>query len=635
MKKNYSRSFSSLILAKQKAQAFKSMLLSIYDEVMITDPNGIIIERAGEVKGLWEAYQDKIIGKNLFELETTTFFGEPSIQTLLNQHKTSIIQTSWHGKKILVTSYQLNSSNTGNLIMWGIKNITENNSLDMEDSEGKDTGPIKSKNLSTPLVVHSQKMLDVLHMAEMVSDVPSTVLLLGESGVGKEMIAKAIHEMGHRRAQPFIAINCGAIPENLLESELFGYEGGAFSGARKTGASGKFELANHGILFLDEVAELPLNLQVKLLRALQEREITPLGGSKPIKLNIQVIAATNKSLEKMVESGEFREDLYYRLNVVPIEIPPLRERVEDIPYLIYHFVQKYNQLYNRNVQILPDAIEILSIYNWTGNVRHLENVIERIVVTSRHPAVDAIAVQKSLPRKTETIKEPPVFKHIMPLQEAIDLVEEQLINMAMEQYKSVKLAAKVLEVSQPTMSRKYKKIREKIQQANLSPSNKRRILEEQLDKQLRSIAIVTAAIIHPEEVIQLEKNISPSNPAYQKLQKKFTMIREQEGSIEWMYIFKFIDSKSMLHLVADEDFVIKPGELYKGPPEMMDVACAAMKGKVGVTPLYQDIYGEWKTSFAPIFDQTGNVIALIGYEYSKSYVNSEIKRLGKTLNIII
>lgn len=624
---------NSTMPSQLTVDAFKSVILSIYDEMILTDKNGIIMQVEGEIDGLWGNYHGELVGKNLFELEEITFFGE-RLRNLLNQQKLSILQTSWNGKKLLVTSYP-SSSNTDEFIAWGFKNISEVSSHYLEETDTKEgIHPVPTNPLSSTLIIHSQKMLDVLNTVEMVSNFPSTVLLLGESGVGKEMIAKAIHEMGNRRSQPFIAVNCGAIPENLLESELFGYEGGSFSGAKKGGAPGKFELANNGVLFLDEVGEMPLNLQVKLLRVLQEREVTPLGGSKLIKINIQVIAATNKSLEKMVKDGRFREDLYYRLNVVPIEIPSLRERVEEIPYFIYHFVQKYNELYNRSIQILPDAIDILSIYDWPGNVRQLENIIERIVVTSRNPVVDASSVQKFIPWQKDTVKEPPMIKHIMPLQEVLDIVEEQLINMAMEQYKSVKLAAKVLDVSQPTMSRKYKKIRQKREQENLSPSNKRNVIEKELDKQLRSLAIVTAAIIQPEEVSHLlDTNFSPSNPTYQKLQKKLTMIREQDGAIEWAYIFKFLDNNKFLTLVADEDFVVKPGDLYEGPPEIIGIAAEAMKGKVTVTPLYQDIYGEWKTSFAPIFDQSGNVIALMGYDHSKSYILSEIQRLGKLLNI--
>ncbi|MFL6556828.1 MAG: hypothetical protein ACJ8MO_11995, partial [Bacillus sp. (in: firmicutes)] len=318
----------------------------------------------------------------------------------------------------------------------------------------------------------------------------------------------------------------------------------------------------------------------------------------------------------------------YRLNVVPIEIPSLSDRTEEIPYLIYHFVGKYNTLYHRNINILPDAIDLLCIYDWPGNVRQLENTIERIVVTSKEWNVNSGLIYKYIPKKAAE-KEPPMIHHIMPLQEAVDMIEEQLIKMAIDKYKSVKLAAKVLDVSQPTMSRKYKKIREKIQYKTLSPSSKRRILEEHLNKQLRSMAIVTSSVILPEEIYELvNQNVSPSNPTYKNVQKKLTKIREQEGIIEWVYIFKVSDNNKMLTIAASEDFVIPPGHLYEGPPEMMEVAFEAMDGKAGVTPLYEDIYGEWKTSFAPLTDHNGNVLAIIGFDHSKSYIETELKKIG-------
>jgi hypothetical protein len=220
----------------------------------------------------------------------------------------------------------------------------------------------------------------------------------------------------------------------------------------------------------------------------------------------------------------------------------------------------------------------------------------------------------------------------MPLQEAVEMIEEQLIKMAMDKYKSVKLAAKVLDISQPTMSRKYKKIREKIQEETLSPSNKRKILEQHLNKQLRSMAIVTSAAIHPEDISELvNHNASSSNPIFQKVQKKLTQIREQEGIIEWVYIFKAVDHNKLLTIVADEDFVIPPGVLYDGPPEMMEVAFEAMNGIAGVTPLYEDIYGEWKTSFSPIIDHDGKVLAIIGFDHSKSYIENELKKIENML----
>jgi DNA-binding NtrC family response regulator len=564
-----------------------------------------------------------MIGRTFTELEEISFFGDPILQ-LLNKEAHSLQLKAWNGSTILITVFQSKGTRE-ELMVWGLKSISDR----LRDSIEITYEPeIKH----TPsMVVHSQKMKDVLHTIEMVSKVSTTVLLLGESGVGKEMFAKTIHQLGNRRSNPFIAVNCGAIPENLLESELFGYVGGAFSGANKNGAPGKFELANEGIIFLDEIAELPLNLQVKLLRILQEKEVTPLGSSKPIHIDVQIIAATNQSLEKMVREGRFREDLYYRLNVVPIEIPSLRERTEEIPYLIYHFVGKYNTSYHRNINILPDAIDLLSIYDWPGNVRQLENTIERIVVTSKELNVDSSLVYKYIPKQA-AVKEPPMIHHIMPLQEAVDLIEEQLIQMAIDKYKSVKLAAKVLDISQPTMSRKYKKIREKIQHKTLSPLNKRKILEEHLNKQLRSMAIVTSTVILPEEIFELvNHSMSPSNLTYKNVQKKLTKIREQEGIIEWVYIFKVLDNNKMLTIVASEDFVIPPGQTYDGPPEMMEVAFEAMNGKAGVTSLYEDIYGEWKTSFAPLTDQNGNVLAIIGFDHSRSYIETELKKIGNML----
>ncbi len=603
----------------QLLQAYQSSFLSIYDEMIVTNGKGTILFRGGKLKNFWSTNSTSMIGRVFTELEEISFFGDPILQ-LLNRQVHTLQLKAWNGSAILITVFRSNGISE-DLMVWGLKSISDHLMDSIEITDDPDT------NHTPSMVVHSQKMKDVLNTIEMVSKVSTTVLLLGESGVGKEMIAKTIHQLGNRRSKPFIAMNCGAIPENLLESELFGYVGGAFSGANKNGAPGKFELANEGIIFLDEIAELPLNLQVKLLRILQEKEVTPLGSSKPIHIDVQIIAATNQSLEKMVREGRFREDLYYRLNVVPIEIPSLRERTEEIPYLIYHFVGKYNALYQRNINILPDAIDLLCIYDWPGNVRQLENTIERIVVTSKELNVDSSLVYKYIPKKA-ALKEPPIIHHIMPLQEAVDMIEEQLITMAIDKYKSVKLAAKVLDVSQPTMSRKYKKIREKMQHKTLSPLNKRKILEEHLNKQLRSMAIVTSACILPEEISELvNHSVSPSNPTYKKVQKKLTKIREQEGIIEWVYIFKVLDNNKMLTIVADEDFVIPPGHTYEGPPEMMEVAFEALDGKAGVTPLYEDIYGEWKTSFAPIMDHHGKVLAIIGFDHSKSYIETELKKI--------
>jgi DNA-binding NtrC family response regulator len=229
------------------------------------------------------------------------------------------------------------------------------------------------------LVGSSSKIGEVIEIIDRVADTPSTVLIRGESGTGKELVAM-VHEGSSRKDKPFIRINCAAIPPTLIEAELFGHEKGAFTGA-VTSKPGRFELAHGGTLFLDEIGELPVEMQVKLLRALQESQFERVGGIKTLHVDVRLIAATNRDLEAAIESGGFREDLYYRLNVVPIELPPLRDRAEDIPLLVVHFLEKFNERLNKNVERLSEgALEVLAAYAWPGNIRELENIIERTLL---------------------------------------------------------------------------------------------------------------------------------------------------------------------------------------------------------------------------------------------------------------
>ncbi|MGQ7140392.1 DNA-binding transcriptional regulator HyfR, partial [Escherichia sp. SS-MK2] len=229
----------------------------------------------------------------------------------------------------------------------------------------------------------SQAMEDLLQQVDIVAKSDSTVLICGETGTGKEVIARAIHQLSPRRDKPLVKINCAAIPASLLESELFGHDKGAFTGAINT-HRGRFEIADGGTLFLDEIGDLPLELQPKLLRVLQEREIERLGGSRTIPVNVRVIAATNRDLWQMVEDRQFRSDLFYRLNVFPLELPPLRDRPEDIPLLAKHFTQKMARHMNRSIDAIPtEALRQLMSWDWPGNVRELENVIERAVLLTR------------------------------------------------------------------------------------------------------------------------------------------------------------------------------------------------------------------------------------------------------------
>ena len=256
-------------------------------------------------------------------------------------------------------------------------------------------GELRNKYGLKNIVGQSHKMMDVYEAVERVSKSKATVLLRGESGTGKELIARAIHFASPRGEKPFLKINCGAIPESLLESELFGHEKGSFTGATEL-RKGRFELANEGTLFLDEIGEMPLNLQVKILRVLQEMKFERLGGSKTISVDVRLVAATNKDLERSIAEGSFREDLYYRLNVVPISLPPLRERKEDIPMLASFFLKKYNEENGRVIQIDEGALSVLMEYSWPGNVRELENVIERMVVMTESNTISKEFVEKML-----------------------------------------------------------------------------------------------------------------------------------------------------------------------------------------------------------------------------------------------
>lgn len=309
------------------------------------------------------------------------------------------------------------------------------------------------------IVGHSTPMKQLKNKIKKISYSKSTILITGESGTGKELVARAIHSEGNRKNKPFIAINCGAIPESLLESELFGYVKGAFSGANSNGRVGKFELANKGVIFLDEIGDMPLYLQVKLLRVLQERTIVKIGSNQLIELDIRVIAATNKDLRKLVEEGKFREDLYYRLNVIPIEVPPLRKRHGDIELLMSELIKKYNKIFNKYVHTVnEDVLNRLKSYRWKGNVRELENVVEFMVNLSGE---DGVVTKDMLPQ-TLLLEEEDLdkdkkscrFEEIRELKD----IESEYINKALDLYgrdtAGKKKAAKKLGIGIATLYRK-------------------------------------------------------------------------------------------------------------------------------------------------------------------------------------
>ncbi|HSW35163.1 MAG TPA: sigma 54-interacting transcriptional regulator [Candidatus Limnocylindrales bacterium] len=283
----------------------------------------------------------------------------------------------------------------------------------------------------------------------------STVLITGESGTGKEIFARAIHRASMRGGGPFISVNCGAIPETLLESELFGYDGGAFTGARKEGKAGKFELADGGTIFLDEIGEMPLHLQVKLLHVLQNREVERVGGSKKIPVNVRIIAASNRELEVMMQEGNFRKDLYFRLSVIPMHIPPLKERREDIPALVDRCIIKYGLLLKKRFEYIdPEAMECLMQYNWPGNVRELENALEYAVNMTNGSTLDLSSLP---PRIREALRED-AFNDDAPLKERIKNYERKLMQEYLDRFghtvECKNLIAEKLEISRATLYRR-------------------------------------------------------------------------------------------------------------------------------------------------------------------------------------
>ncbi|UYX53809.1 sigma 54-interacting transcriptional regulator [Bacillus thuringiensis] len=447
-----------------------AILSSIYDEILVVNHKGELIRYSETViNDFWGSNLKDLLGKNLLDLEKKGLFS-PSVTRLVleKQKKVSVVQETKSGRKILAVGNPVFNEN-GELhrIIIASRDITEATRLKTELHEIKKISEQYKKELDDfknkdrflkKLIYCSPKMEQIINQAKKIADFSSNVLISGESGVGKEVIAQAIHQLGNRSSKPFLKLNCGAIPETLLESELFGYTKGAFTGADKNGKEGYFKRADQGILFLDEIGEMPLHLQVKLLRVLQEQEVIPIGSTTPMKINVQIIAATNKSLEKMVESGTFREDLFYRLNVIPLRVPSLRERMEDVPVLAFHFLQQLNEKYNKNYHLTPDALNLLEFYSWPGNVRELQNMIERLVVSADDPVIEAEFVSKFLTPGYDFNKSKPVITRVLPLQEALHSVEEQLILLAMKQYKTTTKAAKALGISQSSVSRKYQKI---------------------------------------------------------------------------------------------------------------------------------------------------------------------------------
>lgn len=462
--------YEALREAKEELEAIFD---SSFDEIYVVDGDGFTrrVNKIGETYyGLDTA---KIIGKHYSEMEREGYFN-PSVSRLVFQERkrVTVMQRTKTGKILIVTGNPVfDEAGRITRIVVNSRDVSEliNLKQRLEDTEqlvDKYRQLVmflrQEKLESVEIIARSAQMKQLLDLVDRVAQVDSTVLITGESGVGKGVIAARIHKMSKRSGGPFVTINCGAIPENLLESELFGYEPGAFTGARREGKKGLIEMGSGGTVFLDEVTELPLSLQVKLLRVIQEKKLVRVGGTQEIPVNVRFIAATNRDIQKLVKEGLFREDLYYRLNVVPVTIPPLRYRREDIVPLVRHFVEHLNLKYDMNKQFSPEALEILERYHWPGNVRELENLVERLLVTT-----DAgVILPAHLPDYiVNSGKDAPGRVYVMgicPLKQAVEEVERQLIEMAVQKCRTTYEMAGLLQVNQSTVVRKIKKYRLKI-----------------------------------------------------------------------------------------------------------------------------------------------------------------------------
>ena len=482
-----------------------NMADSTSDGIYVIDKSGIVIAINKGYTDITGVYDEEIVGKHIqdvwntkrFDSDTafmeveqgdnkaasaqeTAFLDEKgevtqvisvsqprpiSLMSLQQKKKISVITTiERNNKTVLITGTPfLDEKGEVFQVITVLRDLTKlfelREKLEHAEMEKKkflaEIKDLKENQKHSDLIGKSLAMDKVKKMIKHVAKTDATVLITGETGSGKEVVARELYKNSNRREEAYVKINCAAIPENLLEAELFGYEKGAFTGAQQKDKLGLFEIANKGTILLDEIGEMTYKLQSKLLRVLQEKEIKRIGGTTSINIDVRIIAATNKNLQEQIKKGEFREDLYYRLNVIPIVIPPLRERKEDIVVLTHNFLSKFNKKYGKTKKIDIDAIELLSSYDWPGNVRELENAIERLVIIVEENFITVsslIAVLGENKFSYDLMAE----SKVATLKEAVDLLEKNIIEKALKKYGSTHKAAKVLGITQSTVVRKAK-----------------------------------------------------------------------------------------------------------------------------------------------------------------------------------
>ena len=435
-----------------------------YDGMFLTDADGVVVYCNDSYLRISGLEREPIIGCKISDLVNAGKIPDACSPDVIVQKKplTKVINY-YHGVSALVTSTPI-FDDSGQLVrvFSNVRDITQ--LIQLKEQLGEYSRRLRQAERASrddnKLLAVSKEMETLVKTATRVASFSSPILIQGESGVGKDMLARYIHDCSDvSENRPFVQINCSAIPETLLESELFGYEAGAFTGASNKGKMGLLELANNGTLFLDEIGEMPLSLQVKMLQVLQTNTMFRVGGTKKVELNTRIIAATNSDLDKLMAAGRFRQDLFYRLNVIPIYIPTLRERKADLVPLMFHFLEKKNIKFNLNLKLSADVVEVLSGYAWPGNVRELNNVIENMMIMTDGTMIE----EKSIPKYiAQSVKKPlfidtPDYFDSFDLNEIITVVEREVIRKAIAEFGTLRNVAQHLGIDLSTLVRKKRR----------------------------------------------------------------------------------------------------------------------------------------------------------------------------------
>ncbi len=443
----------------------EAIIQTSYDGIYITDGQAKTIMINNSYERITGLKGEQVIGQYMQDLVKNGIISKSATLKVLELKQPVTISQKFNtGKNALVTGTPFYDTNGKiQMVVTNVRDITELEKLREKYNESK-TENIKYKSLIEELkkqiagndfiVAEDEEMLNMLLLAKRVAQVDTTVIIYGETGAGKEVLAKYIYNNSLRNDKPFIKINCGAIPESLIESEFFGYADGAFTGAAKGGKIGTFEAANNGTLLLDEIGELPLSMQVKLLRVLQDGEIEKVGSNKTIKVDVRIIAATNRNLQEMVERGEFREDLFYRLNVVPLRVLPLRKRRSSIIPTVEYFMNIFNEKYGVEKTLSKDVLRYLYEYCWPGNVRELRNLVERIIITTIGDVIQVSDLPSHISEAVDMHHENVIHTK---LSDALECLEKDMIFKAYERHKNVRGAAKELGIDPSTFVRKRQK----------------------------------------------------------------------------------------------------------------------------------------------------------------------------------